>query len=43
MQPELGGENNKIKIKTSSIHFKGASPVAKKLPATQEPQETQGV
>ena len=36
-------ENKKIKIKTSSILFKGASPVAKKLPAMQEPHETQCV
>jgi len=43
MQPELGGENKKIKIKPSSILFKGVSPVAKKLPVMQEPQQTQCV
>ena len=43
MQPELGGENKKTKIKPSSILFKGVSPVAKKLPVMQEPQQTQCV
>ena len=43
MQPELGGENKKTKIKPSSILFKVVSPVAKKLPVMQEPQQTQCV
>ena len=43
MQPELEGENKKIKIQTSSILFQEVCPVAKKLPAMKEPQETQCV